>query len=351
MQPGSFPLPALTITFLLFLSGCIGASGSTPPTTDRITPGGFDEETGSIDGFVSATDLAPIVGAQVGIPALGLATTTDEAGQFALGFIPTGTHTVFVVAPGFESTSRNVEVRAGEATSGVSFGLIHLATPGPYHVNEIHKRVFGGVELKATPDCMYLGGTGGSASLKTCQGWSTQCDPGLCEIHYGHCNEAGSDFANYGCDFTPDWKTIVAEVDWIQTSSLTGGGFSLEVLAPNITRSNGDSGSVDQSDPHDFWKISSKPPIQWTIDDAALAARTLPPEDRCGGIDVEYPNCDWVWRIFATWCSVHGLTGGAAGCDKFGPDFGLMQDQAVTVYWSYFIGEPAPDAFSAIPDA
>lgn len=336
--------PTILVFALLAVSGCLSTtseSGASPGPAQAT----FDDTTGAIEGFVGSADLLPLIGAQVGILEAGAITTTDQDGRFVLSRLAPGSHEIAVAALGYTPATRSVSVEAGQVTTGISFTLSQVGSFGPYQIAEIHKRVFGGVELKATPDCMYLG-----PQLKTCQGWSTQCEPELCEIHYGHCGQDGSPYAQYGCDFTPDWKTIVAEVDWIPTSSVTGRGFSLEVLAPNVTRSNGDSGSVDQSDPHDFWKIASNPPIQWTVDDAALAARNLPVEDRCGGIDIEYPNCDWVWRIFATWCTVHGLTGGAAGCDEFGPDFGLMQDQTVTVYWTYFVGEPAPLGFSAIPD-
>lgn len=62
--------------------------------------------------------------------------------------------------------------------------------------------------------------------------------------------------------------------------------------------------------------------------------------------------CDWVTRLFAGWCTIGGLSGGAAGCEDPGPDF--IVDPAgspVTIYFTYFMREEAPADFSGIPDA
>lgn len=329
----------------LLLASCVGTEGTAGSQTQ---PAGFDDETGSIQGVVFDEELNPVANAQVGILEPSISSATAEDGRFVLERVPPGDHQVFANAFGFEPKAAQVNVVAGQATDEVRMILTKLPTLGPYHSIGVFKLVVGGYMLKATPDCMYP--VPGQATIKSCVGGSL-CNTGPCEVHYGHCDEGG-DFSKYGCDLTPEWKTIVGEVSWKPQSGVTGRGWIFEVLAPNVTRANPDSGSVDQSDPHDFFQISSKAPIRTWVDDEVLAARSIPATDRCGGKEAEYPRCDWVWRLFPGWCTVGGLTGEAAGCSKTGPDFAVdYTGNPVEVYFSYFVREPAPQGWTALPDS
>jgi hypothetical protein len=361
------PIVALVLAAVSF-GGCVGGSATAPPST--LAGPAFDEATGSIRGSVRTEEIQPIVGAQVGIVGTTFTALTDESGAFSLNFVTPGRVTVTVVALGFQTLSRDVDVVAGQVADAGYFVLLQLGSDGPYHTTGIFRVVVGGWELKATPDCMYFQNPlgGGGSSMKTCQGSNT-CDPvGMCEIHYGHCGDEDSPWANYGCDLTTDWKTILSEAEWTPGTFLTGRGWSLETLAPNITRSgansnppNPDRGSVDQSDKHDWWVETSKNPIYSRIDTETFelgsptgTTNPVKPEDRCGGHEGFYTtgHCDWVWRIFMGWCTVHGLTGGLAGCEKTGPDFAVdTAGTPITIYFSYFIHESAPEGWSAIPDA
>lgn len=353
------------------LGGCVGSeSASGAETSNDVTQvGELSEDKGGVRGMVMTDELSPIAGAQVGIAALALVASTDANGAFSIAGLAPGRHVVSAIALGYQSASLNVEVTAGAYTEGVQFVLGSLAVRGPHHTTELYVNVMEGYMLKATPTCMYP--MPGQSTVKTCVGGGgcaslvadapEGCDS---EAGYGHCGDDGPD-GDHACDFTPEWQTIIGEVSWVPTSSATGRGFIWEILTPNVTRGNGinHAGSVDQSDPHDFMHLDSNSPIRTVIDRDVLSGnkeawpgagtRTIPETDWCGGIDGDYVEgrCDYHWRLFPGWCTVHGLTGGAAGCAETGPDVGLMTDQKVEIYFTYFIGEPAPADWTALPDA
>lgn len=346
------------------LGGCVGSESANGTEGKDVTQvGELSEDKGGVRGLVMTDELAPIKGAQVGIAALALVASTDESGSFSIAGLPPGRHVLSAIALGYNSGSVSVEVTAGVYTEGIQFLLGSLAVRGPHHTTELYVNVMEGQMLKATPTCMYP--MPGQATVKTCVGVGGCSDsaPEGCdsEAGYGHCGDDGPD-GDHACDFTPDWQTIIGEVAWVPTSSATGRGFIWEILTPNVTRSNGHGGSVDQSDPHDFMHLDSKSPIRTIIDRDVLAGnkepwegagtRTIPESDWCGGIEGEYVEgrCDFHWRLFPGWCTIHGLTGGAAGCGETGPDAGIMTDQKVEIYFTYFIGEPAPADWTALPD-
>lgn len=327
-------------------------------------------------------EILPIAGAQVGIPALGLSVVTDEAGGYALNFLPPGRHAVSVVALGYNSLSKSIEVQAAVVTENQDFVLTALPSLAPfYNIGTFNLKV-GGAIVKVGLQCMYGSqygiyvppGTPGitNANVKTCQG-TNSCAPaitecvGPTEVHYGHCGQDDDNHAKYGCDFTNEWQTIIGEVMWTPTSATTGRGWSWEVMAPNVTRAgssgNMDAGSADQKDLHNWWQMTSQAPIITRIDreTALLGSPSGTPgnhpmveEDLCGSHPTSNAipaGCDWVWRLFPGWCTVNGATGQPYGCEKDGPDFVLdLLGTPVTVYFTYFQREAAPEGWTAMPD-
>jgi len=82
---------------------------------------GLAQERGSVTGQVLATDTQqPVWGVLVEIPALRLATMTDERGRFLLQSVPYGTHTVRVSVLGYRQATADVTVGAAPATLTVS---------------------------------------------------------------------------------------------------------------------------------------------------------------------------------------------------------------------------------------
>lgn len=319
--------------------------------TPGIAPGpGFEGEGATLRGQVLNEELLPIQGAQIGILEPTIVVLSDVEGRFVMHGVPEGTRTVFASALGYGSATKVVTVPPDGQLPELLFALSAVAIEGPRHVTDVFKIALTGYGFKATPDCMY---TGVHPNAKTCMG-GFACDPGPCEVHYGHCDD-GSAYEEWGCRLTPDWVTLIGEVQWQPQSGATGRGITFEMLGPNVTRGGADqhSGSVDQGDPRAFVTTSANSPIRTVIDQNVLDTRLIKEEDRCGGVGVEYPNCDWGWRAYPGKCTVYGLSGGLAGCDDFGPDFNVdeVAPQPVSVYFTFFILEAAPADWTALPDA
>jgi len=361
MQPTQ-PLVLVATLMMAWGAGCVGSSGSA--ALNAAAPS-HDDTTGSISGSVQSDEIQPIANATVGIASTPpITATTDAAGAYVLNFVPPGPQVVSVIALGYASLSKKVDVTVGQTTENVNFVLTALASPGPYHKTDIFKEIVTGYIFKLTPDCMYP--VPGQATVKTCVGGGGCAGPPLgasqpnciTEVQYGHCGDGGT-WTKWGCDFTPEWKSIVGEVRWTPQSGVTGRGWIFEILAPNVTRANADgTGSVDQSDKHDWIKISSKSPIRTTVDDSNFlqgaptgTSHPIKPEDRCGGNPVSYPHCNWVWRIFPGWCTIGGATNDAVGCGNYGPDFQVdLTGNPVEIYFSYFVRDAAPAGFTALAD-
>lgn len=88
------------------------------------TPASAQE--GAISGQVlSAEEAAPLAGAQVVLPELGMGTLAGEDGEFRITGVPAGQHRIQANLIGYRQTSRTVRVRAGEVTSDVTLQLAH----------------------------------------------------------------------------------------------------------------------------------------------------------------------------------------------------------------------------------
>lgn len=75
-------------------------------------------QTGSLSGTVTeATTGDPLPGATVIIEDLGLGTSTDADGRYAMTNIPEGTHSVSVTFVGFRTVERDVEISSGATAS------------------------------------------------------------------------------------------------------------------------------------------------------------------------------------------------------------------------------------------
>jgi hypothetical protein len=367
LRPLSVVAALLTIAF----AGCIADSESSALVPAPSAGPAFDETTGSIQGAVRTEEILPIVGAQVGIVGTTIMATTDEAGQFTLNYVPPGKAAVSVIALGYKSDGRSVEVVAGQVTPAVDFILVQLPSTAPYHVSNIYTVTIPGVLVKAGLECTYGSQYGiyvppglpvGNGNVKTCQGGL-----GSNEVHYGHCGAEGDQPA-IACDFTNDWQSIFGELSWTPTSAASGRGWSWEVMAPNTTRAtsgNMDSGSADQKDLHDWWQMSSVSPMITRVDRSTAldgspsgtpGNHPMREEDLCGhapgSLAVDDQYCDWVTRLFAGWCTIGGVTGGVAGCEDPGPDFIIDPiGSPVNVYVTVFLREEAPAGWTALPDA
>ena len=345
---------AALLTMALF-AGCIQAESTPPAGADdkdvpvAAGPAEFDETTGAISGSVTTSDLSPVAGAQVGILPSDIiiepfVVLTDVAGQFTFSHVPPGTHTLQTSALGFDAVSKRTTVEAG-AVASVQFILTELPSEEPY-MNTIMEPVqFTSIMYKATPMCIYEPLTTVNPSVKTCGGvrlggtpLTTNCT--ACESHTA-INEKYASFNEH-------WETIIGEVTWQPQSGVTGRGFLFDINAPNVTR--GTSGSISQGSPYTWYKGTDEAPIQIAINKAELAERGIPESDWNNypdgeGCTAPGESCDWMWRMFGARCDL-------GFCDEgLGPDWGILIEGKAEVYFSYFIRQPAPEGFSALPDA
>lgn len=95
----------------LFVSVLAGASSAA------------DANTGTITGTVSNAGTGNLLnGANVEVPALGLATITDATGRFTLAGVPAGAHEVVVSYTGLDAARATARVTSGQRTA-LSFDL------------------------------------------------------------------------------------------------------------------------------------------------------------------------------------------------------------------------------------
>lgn len=322
----------------LAVSGCL-ADGGAPDRGGGIGEEGFDAETGSIRGSVVTLELEPVFDAAVRVPGSRAETRSDETGRFLIPFVPPGTQEVEASAPGFLPVTKSVVVIAGATTDEVVFTLVEAGRVVPYHTTNVHRLLVSGVAATVPRDCVYV-----TAQIKTCEATAPSCEPyepNECGVHYGHCDDGGP-YETWGCDFGAGWKTIIAELASTPTSAATGKGWSFTVLGPNVSRRDGDSGPADNGEKR-AWRTVSEAPVYTWIDEAVLVQRQVEEDDWCGGIDIVPGRCDWAWRLFPGPCEL--------GCEFPAGNVGIMQDQPATVYFSYFMFEPAPPEWSAVPDS
>lgn len=328
------------------LAGCIASEAGDDADVKGPDPGGparFDETTGGIEGHVTDSSVAPIVGAMVGILKSDviqteMIATTDAEGRFSLSLVPPGDHVLNVQALGYSSTAKRVTVNQGELTS-VNIILSPLPVDEPYHRTIYQKVQLSGAMYKLTPQCMY---TDIHNLAKTCGGirltapGSEACD---CEVHTNTDERMK--------DFNENWTTIVAELTWKPQTGVSGRGFSFDLNAPNITRNTG--GSINQANPKTWTKTTGNAPIVHRVDKpTTLVEREIPESDWNNYVkddctaEGDTPNCDWFWRVFPAYCDL--------GQCESGPDYGVMLDGVGEVYFSYWIKEPAPVPWTALPD-
>lgn len=324
---------ALTLPLMAF-SGCIASEEDAPPKGSDVPAEAeapsYTDDTGAVEGFVIDDAELPIVGASVGIPELpDVLTKSDLQGRFTLSNVLPGDYIVHATALGYEPGQAKVTVVAGDVVSDIEIILVAAASDEPYSTTDIRKVSISGLMWKLSPSCIY---TDINPLAKTCGGVRLECAPSTddCEVHYG--SEK---------DFTDEWVTLIGEVTWQAQSGATGKGFSYDINAPNITRGSG--GSINGADPHQFQLASGAPPIRIQVDEAALTAKGVPPSDWDNMKDCETGNCDWFWRIFPAACDLGICPSGT------GPDYGVMYQNPVEIYFTYFIKAPAPAGYTALP--
>ncbi|MFW6192389.1 MAG: SusC/RagA family TonB-linked outer membrane protein [Gemmatimonadota bacterium] len=119
-------------------------------TALALSTGAASAQEGTVTGqVVDASNLEPVVGAQVFFPDLDEGTLTNEEGRYRITGVPAGSHEVRVRLLGYRSANQNVTVESGEtatadfqlSVSAVSLGEIVVTQTGEQEARELGRAV------------------------------------------------------------------------------------------------------------------------------------------------------------------------------------------------------------------
>lgn len=315
-------LPVLLVLTLL-VAGC-AQDPKVPPAATDVTvagPAQFSDTTGAIEGLVHDLEFQGLAGAEVGIPALGLTARTDDQGRYVFNNLDVGTVEVFAQKIGYDSAARRVEVRAGEVV-GLDLALTAMASVEPYSETLTKKGLLGcAVQVDPVVGFSACGVAGlvGELTGQDMSGidqfrleWEVNTSPAL-------------------------WHSTVHEMQWRSSQALGSG------LAVNweVNLCSGDPkntfGYAEGKTPlrveADYEKIQSIPPSAKTCSQQGLVET-----DQSGECNEQM--CRLQSRVF----QAADTTGQAA-------DVGVAAMQAFEQYFTVFFHAPAPEGFTALPDA
>jgi hypothetical protein len=302
-----FPFLAL---LTLVLSGCAAADGA---GTDSKIHHEFGEpipNAGSIVGTVVDDATLPLSGATVAILALSLQVQTDENGGFRLGNIPPGAHTVDAVKLGYMSGSKRVEVLANEPTTGAVITLTPIPIVEPY------------VETIG-PFSGYFECHIGSVFITSCAGDSI--DQTLDRLVFP--NNKRFMFYDLSSD---NWETQWGEARWSPAAVASASGMA--VYPSYSKRYEEDNGG------HWYCEADGNSPIWFRYD--AVEERSVCTSQ--GGDDPPAAVATNPLMLVAD-------PGFARPPGEVLPR--VLIQQKFEVIMTIFYGEPAPDEYTAFPDA
>lgn len=273
---------------LLLVAGCFGKGGS-EGQPDASMPPEVVGEVGSLQGIVVDDAFIAIVGAVVGIPAIGASTTTDAQGHFVLENLPVGSHDVFANKLGYEQVGQRLTVTA-DAPTDAEFRLPPLAAMVPY--TEV-------VEYIGFMNC----GVGADAVLTATAATSA-------------CTQDPNHKTSFDFEVRPDVLTAIGELTWTPSA-----GFAAQALRLALWQNP----RCSPCDPeYDYGDVTGTNPVY-------LRA------DRFRGISEEDPTQIW-WYVWTPW----------GGGDM---PLVIVANQRFSVFGSVFYGSPAPPEYSALPEA
>ncbi len=302
----------------LTLSGCVATEGTPAGAAINERPE-FDESSGALEVLVTDDELAPIVGATVGVApgeapegAAAIAPlTTSMAGVAVFSRLLPGAYNTQVVALGYESVTKRVEVTAGDVTK-LQLIVVRLPSDDPFHATEIHRDVVQSVLWRIGPAC----DTVVQPPIGTCLGFQY------------------NDVTFYRV-LAEDWATIVDEASWIPNTAASHQRAYVFATFPNVTDF---SGVPDFKSPGHF-EAAGRSPVTLRIERTEIRDRGFPEESQFG----EGPNGRGTrFRAVNDFedVGVPGVVG-----------VSFMWDQVMTVYNTEFHKTVAPVDFTALPDS
>lgn len=316
-------LPILLTILALSASvfaGCIGGDDVAPEedtVPDRAEEATVTATTGSVRGTVSTDLFEPLGGAQVAIIETAQETKVAKGGDFTFNDVEPGFYTLFVVALGYESATRGIDVKAGEITQ-ITLQLTPLVADDPWidfrdYVGLVTYAVAWQAELP-TIGC-YIG---------------PEPPAGITPKSCGGLRGGGSVNGEVHLNVTDDVKTVMVEMIWDPAGPL-GEYLSLDFMCPLVPRAS-DGGSVLDTDHVCFFDTpGTKSPLVHRVDESHWIEN-----------DYNFTG-DWAARVFATYgmAGTHALTG---------VDVGVAYEQTFKLFTSVFHKERAGEAYTGIPD-
>lgn len=137
--------PAATraaVAAMLLLSALLAGCGGKGPTTVEVAPGQVVELTaapkpsrGIVSGIVGDDAVYPLANATLFILGLGLNTTTDKNGRFAIVDVPPGIYILEGSKKDHATAQTTIDVQAGEVAKAVLL-LPRVPPTDPYHTTE-----------------------------------------------------------------------------------------------------------------------------------------------------------------------------------------------------------------------
>ena len=122
---GTYMVTAFSGTSFNQVQNVLATAGKETPNVD-ITLNVTVQPTGAISGLITDSDNKPIVGATLSAGS-GQASSDSNGAYTISSGLPTGSYTVYVSAPGYQSQNRtSVSVTAGSTVSGISFKLTKI---------------------------------------------------------------------------------------------------------------------------------------------------------------------------------------------------------------------------------
>ncbi len=311
--------PRLAVGFVLvtLLAGCVGDDDAQPDagpavahTPDQVA---VTATTGSIQGSVSSDLFEPLPGARVTIIETGLETTVARNGFFTINEVDPGTYQLLASIDGYADETRSVTVAAGQV-SDVAFQLVPLAVDRSWsELIEQSGMIIDGFryQVEVGGECQYVDQLPDPpGDLSSCGGVTSSV---LSDVH----PMVGEDVA-----------TMLIEVIWEPAGPL-GEFLFLDYFCPDV-----DSGAGVAESAHPCYE---KAPGQESPLIIRLDQETW---------DLTRGNWtgEWTGRVYPG----YGMLGtyGTTGLDA-----GVTYQQEFTFYQSFFHGAPAPEGYTALPDA
>lgn len=318
------PIALLAVVLTAF-AGCVGGEGAPAGVqTSAAGPAEFSESTGAIEGVILDGEAVPLAGAEIAILGTDVQAATVSAadGRFVLSNLPPGQHVLAAQKLGYDSASRNVEVRAGESTT-VSLALVAIAVVEVYHRTIPFKGYFDCTWVIPTSSgpCGYIGLTNGTTGNPLQPLWVNSK-------------------RKWNWPVEANVYSIIHEITWTKGSFATGEKMQYIL-------SHGPIEGKERDGTHFWCNGAGKSPVR------GLWERTeLDEEGECMEGRQQITGDNGPKIIDPSGMLLQSFVSTGAGANPAGGDLpvGGAYQQSFDLFITSFHGEPAPEGFSALAD-